>query len=417
MMQVQAPPGQSTETQAGPPAQLADQRRRGRIGPVTVGQIVVVEIGVVAVGAVLGRPVWLVAGRRHGGGPGRGGGLRALAGSLVVRGSGAAPPATAPRAAGPRASAGIGAVWDREQSGSDDRLLTALAPELSITEVVDRGSRFGVGQDDRGWFLACAVAPEADEPVDHAEAGFAGLDLLTASTIDRAVRVLAEFNGPFSVAQVVARTLVRRPVPGQPAVGQRDVWVAVRLSVPDARVEAVNRGGGIPGVHRTMAALAGRLGKALTGAGLAYLVLDRDELRDAVASAAGLDLVAEPQVETWTGLTGGGWTQRCLELRGRSEVSLGALVDAVTATSVVSHTLSVVVGRDGRVAAPLLRVAAVDGELAGLVEVVREVARRHSTAPRQLDGRHGPGIYASAPVAAESVLAGGATGGVPVVRV
>ena len=36
-------------------------------------------------------------------------------------------------------------------------LLTALAPELSLTEVVDRGSRLGVGRDDRGWFLACAA--------------------------------------------------------------------------------------------------------------------------------------------------------------------------------------------------------------------------------------------------------------------
>jgi type VII secretion protein EccE len=392
MTQVQAPPGAPATAQAGPPVQPVDQRRRGRIGPVSVGQIVVAEVGVVAVGAALDQPVWLIAvvatlavlavvavfARRRG---------RWWYEALGLR-----------RGLRYRSRRALAAV---QGAGTGDPRLAALAPDLSITEVVDRGARFGLGRDERGWFLACVIVPAPDDPSD----------LVDASTIDRAVRVLAEFTGPLSVAQVVAHTVVSQTVPGGPAAAQRDVWVAARLSVPDARTEAVSRGGGVRGVHRTMAAVAGRLGKALTGAGLAYQALDGDELQAAVLTAAGLDLVAEPQVETWTGLAGGGWAQRCLELRPRSDVSLGTLADAVTATSAISHTLSVVVGGGGRAAtAPLLRVAAVDSDVDALVEVIQDVARRHSTAPRQLDGRHGPGIYACAPTAAE----GAATAGIPV---
>lgn len=390
MMQVQAPPGQVATAHGGSAGGLAPRRRRGRIGPVAVGQIVVAEIGLVAVGATLGQAVWLVAvvaavavlavvavfARRRGRWWYEDLGLRQR---LRRRTRQAGPGVSGPATGDPR--------------------LAAIAPDLSLTEVVDRGSRLGIGQDERGWFLACLVALESSDPEDPVE----------AATVDEAVRVLTGFTGPGSSAQVVARTLVERHEPGAPAEHVRDVWVAVRLSVPDARVEAVSRGGGVAGVHRTLAAAAGRLGKALTGAGLEYRMLDREELRGALLTATGLDLVADPQVESWTGVGGGGWTQSCLELRPRPDLSYGTLVDAVTATSVVSHTLAVPVS-GGRVGAPLLRMAALDGEIDGLVDTVRGFAGAHSAPPRRLDGQHGPAIYATAPVAVDDVT----TGAVPV---
>ncbi|MFK3981400.1 type VII secretion protein EccE [Micromonospora sp. NPDC050397] len=385
MTQVQAPPAQAGVARTGSPTRLGGRRRRGRIGPLAVGQIVVVEVGLVAVGVTLGRPVWLVA-------------IVATVAVLAVgavfvrrRGRWWYEDLGLRRRLRQRARRAATA-----KPSADDPRLSALAPDLTLTDVLDRGSRFGVGQDDHGWFLACVVAPESSDPTEPVE----------ASTVDRAVEVLAGYTGPGSSAQVVARTLVRAAEPGVPAELVRDVWVALRLSVPDARVEAVNRGGGIPGVHRTMAAAAGRLGKALTGAGLAYQVLDRDELRATILDATGLDLVDVPQVETWKGLTGGGLTQLCLSLRSRSDLSYGELVDAVTAVPVVSHTLSVTVGGGGPVGAPLLRVAAGDSEIARFAGTVGEVVGRHSVTSRPLDGRHGPAVYASAPVAAERPTTG-----------
>ena len=50
-------------------------------------------------------------------------------------------------------------------------------------------------------------------------------------------------------------------------------------------------------------------------------------------------------------------------------------------------------------AAPLLRVAAMDNHVEALVKVVRDVADRAGASTRPMDGQHGPGVYATAPVA------------------
>ncbi|WP_089017965.1 type VII secretion protein EccE [Micromonospora coriariae] len=384
MTQVQARPARVATNPSDVPARAtppADRPGRGRVGPVLVGQLVVLELCALAVWAAGTGPSWLLA-------------TVGTAAALVVL-------ATFARRGGrwwfedlllrrrlrrrrERAAAALagGAV-------SDPRL-AALAPELSVIELTDRGTRLGIGQDDQGWFAAVALQPTTGAVVGSVE----------ASTVDQALRVLADFAAPVSRAQVVAHTLVWYPAPGAPPAAHRTVWVALRLTVRDARVEAVSRGGGLPGVHRTLAAGIGRLGKALTAAGLAHRPLGRDELRAAVVSAAGLDLVPEPPAESWQGLRGGGWTHRCLSLRGRSDAPLGPLVDAITATSAPSHTVAAAVSPDGRVAAPLLRVAAMDNHVEALVKVVRDIAQRAGTPARPVDGQHGPGVYASAPVAA-----------------
>ncbi|MGK5738005.1 type VII secretion protein EccE [Micromonospora sp. URMC 103] len=384
MTQVQAPPArvaadplEASERQA--PA--ADQGRRGRVGPLVVGQLVVVELCAVAVAAALGGPVWLV------------GVVAALALGVLLA-----------------VFARRGGRWwyedvllrrrlrDRREraratlvaGGGSEPRLASLAPELSVIELTDRGTRLGIGQDEQGWFAAVALFGRSGAPVGSVE----------ASVVDRAVRVLADFSGPVTLAQVVSHTLVWYPAPGAPPAAHRTVWVALRLSVPDARTETVTRGGGMAGVHRTLAAGIGRLGKALNAAGLAHRPLGRDELRSAVVSAAGLDLTPDPPVETWSGLRGGGWTHRCLTLRARPDAPLGALVDAVTSTSAPSHTVAATVLPGGRAVAPLLRVAAMDKHVEALVRVVRDVAARCGTPARPLDGQHGPGVWATTPAAA-----------------
>ncbi|WCN82041.1 type VII secretion protein EccE [Micromonospora sp. LH3U1] len=383
MTQVQVRPARATAdpsdvpTRSAPPA---DRPGRGRVGPVLVGQLVVLELCALGVWAAAAGPSWVFAA------------VGALAVLIVVA-------AFARRGGrwwfedlllrrrlrrrGERASAALAGG-----SATDPRL-AALAPELSVIELTDRGTRLGIGQDDQGWFAAVALQSVSGATVGSVD----------ASTVDTVLRVLADFSAPVSRAQVVAHTLVWYPAPGAPPAAHRTVWVALRLTVRDARVEAVSRGGGLPGVHRTVAAGIGRLGKALTSAGLAHRPLGREELRAAIVSAAGLDLVPEAPAETWRGLRGGGWTHRCMSLRGRSDAPLGPLVDAITATSAPSHTVAATVSVDGRVAAPLLRVAAMDNHVEALVKVVSEVAQRAGTSTRPMDGQHGPGVYATAPVA------------------
>ncbi|MGC4745473.1 type VII secretion protein EccE [Micromonospora sp. DT201] len=345
-----------------------------------VGQVVVLELCAVGVWAASAGPSWLLAAMggvavlivaatfaRRGG--------RWWFEDLLLR--------RRMRRRGERAAAALGG------GTATDPRLAALAPELSIIELTDRGTRLGIGQDDQGWFAAVALQAASGATVGS----------VSAATVDRVLQVLGEFSAPVSRTQVVAHTMVWYPAPGAPPAAHRTVWVALRLTIRDARVEAVSRGGGLPGVHRTVAAGIGRLGKALTSAGLAYRPLGREELRTAIVSAAGLDLGPEAPAETWRGLRGGGWTHRCMVLRGRSDVPLGPLVDAITATSAPSHTVAATVSGDGRVAAPLLRVAATDNHVEALVKVVRDVAQRTGSATRPMDGQHGPGVYATAPVA------------------
>ncbi|MEO3772866.1 type VII secretion protein EccE [Micromonospora sp. B9E7] len=382
MTQVQARPARAatdpSTTRSTPPTDRPD---RGRVGPVLVGQLVVLELCVLGVWAASAGPGWVLAAAggvavlvvlatfaRRGG--------RWWFEDLLLR--------RRLRRRGERASAAVAGG-----TAADPRLAT-LAPELSIIELTDRGTRLGIGQDAQGWFAAVALQSASGATVGSVQ----------ASTVDQVLRVLTDFNAPVSRAQVVAHTLVWYPAPGAPPAAHRTVWVALRLTVRDARVEAVSRGGGLPGVHRTVAAGVGRLGKALTSAGLAHRPLGREELRAAIVSAAGLDLGPEAPTETWRGLRGGGWTHRCMALRGRSDVPLGPLVDAITATSAPSHTVAATVSMDGRVAAPLLRIAAMDGHVEALLKVVRDVAHRAGVSTRPVDGQHGPGVYASAPVAA-----------------
>ncbi|SBT54207.1 type VII secretion protein EccE [Micromonospora narathiwatensis] len=380
MTQVQAPPGRTATAPAVPadrPVTPADRRRRGRLGPVVVGQLVVLECAALAVWFATAGPVWVLAAV---GGPavvavvaafGRRGG-RWWYEDLLLR-----------RRLRRRRERARGAV------PAGDPRLGALAPDLAVVELTDRGTRLGVGQDDRGWFAAVALTGRPGAPDGSVE----------AAVVDRALAVLTDFTGPVTQTQVVSHTLVWYPAPGAPPAAHRTVWVALRLSVSDARAETVTRGGGLRGVHRTVAAGVGRLGKALNAAGLGHRVLGRDELHAAVVSGAGLDLAPEAPVESWTSLRGGGWTQRCLALRVRANGSLGALVDAVTATSAPSHTVAAVVLPGGRRVPPLLRVAAMDGHAEALVKAVRDVAGRSGVPARPLDGQHGPGVYATAPVA------------------
>ncbi|MEK8108410.1 type VII secretion protein EccE [Micromonospora sp. M12] len=209
------------------------------MGPLLVGQLVVLELCLVGVWAATAGPSWVLAAvgavallvvvaafARRGG--------RWWFEDLLLR--------RRLRRRGERASAALAG------GTATDPRLAALVPELNVIELTDRGTRLGIGQDDQGWFAAVALQ----------SAGGTAVGSVDASMMDSALRVLTDFSAPVSRAQVVAHTLVWYPAPGAPPAAHRTVWVALRLTVRDARVEAVSRGGGLPGVHRTVAAGIGR---------------------------------------------------------------------------------------------------------------------------------------------------------------
>ncbi|MDM4784668.1 hypothetical protein [Micromonospora sp. b486] len=224
MTQLQAPPGRTATAPAVPdrPVTPADKRRRGRLGPVVVGQLVVVECAALAVWFATAGPAWLLV-------------VVAVLALLAVA----------------AAFARRGGRWwyedlmlrrrlhrrrDRARGaapGGDPRL-AALAPELTVVELTERGTRLGIGQDDRGWFAALALTGRPGAPAGSIE----------AAAVDRALAVLADFSGPVTQTQVVSHTLVWYPAPGAPPSAYRTVWVALRLSVSDARAEREPAAGG-----------------------------------------------------------------------------------------------------------------------------------------------------------------------------
>ena len=406
MATTQAPPSSGAAPAVPRPAATGTapyrnpgERERGRVGPLLVGQLVAVEVAAVAVVAALGRPAWLLApagilalvlvvaafARR---------GRRWWFQDLMLRRrfqhrkrTVAATAATLPPA-GPAATAG-------------GTLLRPLEPSLSVVQIVDRGTRFGLGQDDGGWFVAFAVGPATDQYADW----------IDARTVDRVVQVVADSTAPVSALQVVSHTFAKYDQRRAVTAGRR-LWVAARLRANDASAEAAGRGGGLEGVHRTLAATVGRLGKSLQAAGLRYQVLDPEALSAVLAAVAGADASYGAPAEQWTDWRSGPIGHVCYRLDTPPNASLGVLADAFTRTAALSHTIAVLLDRDsgavpGR---PLLRIGSTGDRAAEAQRQVREAAKACRTSLQRLDGEHALAVYAAAPTAAavtapaESVL-------------
>jgi type VII secretion protein EccE len=171
--------------------------------------------------------------------------------------------------------------------------LAALAPGLTVRAVVDRGTAIGVAQDDLGWFAAAVVAPWT---------GLSG-DRQAILPLGRLARLVADGSLPVSTLQVVTHQVSApsagldgrtacassyRELLGQPAVTDQQTWIAVRLGTRDGADAAAERGGGLAGVDRALAAGLARIGTALDAAGVDHQVLDADGLRHALMVSCGL---------------------------------------------------------------------------------------------------------------------------------
>jgi type VII secretion protein EccE len=289
--------------------------------------------------------------------------------------------------------------------------MATLMPGLVIRNVLDRGRSIGVGSDDQGWFAAVAVGSWADASGQRA----CRLDL------DHVVRILHESTVPVSALQVISfqllgpaafgdttRAVLRSyrellAVEGCPV--DQSVWLAMRLAPVDAVEAAQTRGGGVDGVDRALAAVVGRIEKALTAAGLPYQVLDADSLGDALGLACGLDaLTTSPPrpadvQETWTTWRAGALTHATFTVTRWPRRPRPDLVAELSRLPAFGVSVSMAVHRRGDAVAllGLVRVVAPAAALRGAVNQLQATTRRLGLRLRRLDGEQARGVSATAP--------------------
>ncbi|HEY3505124.1 MAG TPA: type VII secretion protein EccE [Actinocatenispora sp.] len=299
---------------------------------------------------------------------------------------------------------------------TDDARLAALrrlVPELSVRTVEDRGNRIGIGQDEAGWFAVVAVAPRSGLRGDAGE----------SLPLDALARVLDEGGLRVSVLQVVLHSipgpaaLLEDTAPaarsyralasgdlGVEPIDQR-CWVAVRLDPATASEAAATRGGGLDGVQRALCTTVGRVGKAISGAGLEYELLDAEGLRDALAQSCGLTGYVDPNAvgtisEAWSSWQAGGlahasfWVRDWPRLRDVGGV-LGRL--ARTPAVMTSVALTMAPQEDGTDFRAMVRIAAQPEQLAADCRALRRLAGVSRAKLFRLNGEQAPSVYATAP--------------------
>ncbi|GAA2676684.1 type VII secretion protein EccE [Actinoplanes palleronii] len=393
------PPRGSEPVAAGGPVSPA-RRRTGRIAGLHVGQVIAVEIAALAVALSLHQPMWIV---------GVVGGAAAL---VLIAGFG--------RRQGrwwfehllvnrrfKRRARRSAAAAAQTRTGALPAALAALAPDLRIAQITDRGNQVGIGQDGDGFFVALAVTLPRQQP--HA---------LPIPVLERLAAVTTSGN-PASAIQIVVHTvpgpsaLLHRSAPavqsylellnGEAVPASRQIWVVIRLDPRDARTASAARGGGIDGVHRALTAFAGRVGKALRGGDVTYRILDADQLTAAIATAAGLTGSPTPPREEWARWVSGEAGHLVFALTGIPPRSLSGLLQETAQGPVTSTTVAVRMAPAAEGALTLsgvLRVAAAPDGLEEVGTWVRAQADQAGVSMQRLDGQQAVGVYAAAPTAA-----------------
>jgi type VII secretion protein EccE len=254
--------------------------------------------------------------------------------------------------------------------------------------------QIGVGQDGGGWFAAVAVSP-----------GYGAVPLAVLAGL------LTEPGPPLSAVQLVLQAVpAGRLDPGSPAArsyrvlaaglpapAETQCWIAVRLAPAVAAEAAASRGGGPAGVHRALTAAVGRLGAALTGAGLAYTVLDRDALHTALVTSCGSGY---RDGEGWRSWRSGGLRHTCFWVRDWPPLAdAGRLIGELARTPAVLASVSLTLrpARGDLDLRCLVRVASAADQLPASCRALRGIARAGRARLLRLDGEQAPAVYAAAP--------------------
>ncbi|GAA4917941.1 type VII secretion protein EccE [Stackebrandtia albiflava] len=294
--------------------------------------------------------------------------------------------------------------------------LAALAPRLHIAAVTERDTEYGVGFDGRGWFAGIALesGPDAPGGLSSATLGAVGAVLLDPHITVSAVQIVEHLvPSPSAELEPDAACIesYRELLGDDSVVSHRTTWLAVRLDVDTAVTVAGERGGGVPGARRAVTAVAGRLRKRLTDAGVSHRVLGADSLRVALTHSvsgetisAALAQRAEEHPHLWRlgalaqvsfGVTG----------RIRDVESLRRLWSAMGMVSASFSTVSVTLRplrrgdttEPGAVLHTMLRVAFDDEVDDGIPDEVTQLATACGIRLRRFDRRQAAATYASAP--------------------
>lgn len=286
----------------------------------------------------------------------------------------------------------------------------------------DRGTNVGIGCDAEGWYAAVAVRPgdgvEGRLPAELPVAALAALvadDTVPVSTIQITTLTVPTpqyLMDPQSTATRSYHALANDLVGAFPPPIEQHDWIAVRLNSADAVSAAHDRGGGIVGVHRALAATVGRVTKSLTAAGLAGEVLGPMELATAVLFCGGVPGAAPdgPPGEEWSSWSSGALADVAFEIREWPADSARMLTSALLSTPAARMVYALELRPARRRAASasaadptvvavrgVVRVAAVSSQLADCVAALTKRATGVGIRLRRLDGWHGPAAYASAP--------------------
>lgn len=415
----------SAETTPAQPPSAVDLRplsRTGRLGPLQLRQLVLVEmaLAVVAVGLILGGP-WLVIASVT---------ACALVLLAVARRRGHAVQDW---------TLTVLALRSRTRSAASDALRPGLDPTLApIAEgvpglvactYVDRNRRT-VGMLGDGSFLTAVIRVEAGGEALRPASGIRALPLAAladALTVDdiclesaQLVQQVRTAPAPHLPEQAVAR-LSYAPLQqrtGAPAL--RMTWMALKLD-PELCREAVEaRGGGLEGAQRCLVRAADHAASRLSGAGFRAVVLDQEELNSSVATSACANpalaaRAARPEAPSRRRTTETARFWRCDDRwhttyavghwpeLGRAATPLPQLMSSLTSFPAYAATFSVTVRRGSHRGAVNLSghvrvTGGSDSDLAGIRRALESAARSAKVDLVRLDREQLQGALATLPL-------------------
>ncbi|MFC4334811.1 type VII secretion protein EccE [Salininema proteolyticum] len=379
------------------------RRGSGRLGPVTLTQLVVFELAAIAAVAALqfGMIPAAVAG---------GIGLVMIIVVLLRRGDHWWYQTVALKR---RLNRRVDSL-DPEQHTD---VLHRIAPDLGVKGVEVRDELVGFGQDSGGWFTIIQINPTEDVipkiPLDRLERLFDG------STTPVTSLQLVGHTTPVGLASYSnnpAAQSYRELLGNTPVVIHHKAWLAVRLGVHDGLSISEDRGGGPEGAIKGLSAATQRVSKLLKNIGVPNRILNAEGVQHALQQSLGVAFApvqGERTAEAWDHWYADGLRHITYRITKwpKDPDSLQQVVDAFAAVPSVFTTVAMVVtgaqggqvSADGRVTGKqleidaLVRVALDEGTWESAQNQLLNVADDLGVKLQRFDGEQGPAAYASAP--------------------
>lgn len=257
-------------------------------------------------------------------------------------------------------------------------------PTLHMDTISERGTNLGVAFDGTGWFAGLGIGTDAPP---HA--------------IFAVLSDLLRYNGnPLTSVQLVTHSVAASTPP------RKSSWFLVRLDVRQAPDVAADRGGGVIGVHRALAGTVGRLVKGASRIGVVMHPLDAEDLDNALRfSLDGGEPTEDPITERWGAWQHGELEQATFAWHGRprdAETAENfwegtmALPADFCAFSIALRPASNRPNENRQMVSCLIRLASDPESIGNISAKLTRLARKHHVRLRRCDGVQGPAAYASA---------------------